>query len=69
MSWDKAILILAGVSVMVTLSAGSLIAPQARAQAGGAAQEGAKKKEIKEPEKDYNQRALEIYEFKKAAKS
>ena len=69
MSWNKALIILAGVSVMLTLSAGSLIAPQARAQEGGASQEGAKKKEIKEPEKDYNQRALEIYEFKKAAKS
>lgn len=69
MSWNKAFIVLAGVSVILMLSAGSLIAPQARAQEGGASPEGAKKKEIKEPEKDYNQRALEIYEFKKAARS
>lgn len=69
MSWNKAFIVLAGVSVILMLSAGSLIAPQARAQEGGASPEGAKKKEIKEPEKDYNQRALEIYEFKKADRS
>jgi mono/diheme cytochrome c family protein len=33
------------------------------------AREGAAKKESREPEKDYHQRSLEIYEFKKAAKS
>ncbi len=35
----------------------------------GSSQQGAAKKEPKEPAKDYNQRSLEIYEFRKAAKS
>ena len=51
---------------LVLLTSGQLI-HRAWAQEGGAAAPA--KKEAKEPAKDYNQRSLEIYEFRKAAKN
>lgn len=53
----------AGAIFAAALAAGSWISRPALAQQQGIGQES------KEPAKDYDQRALEIYEFKKAAQS
>ncbi len=60
--------LLAGIGVFFALAAASQTVRWARAQESSP-QQGASKKEPKEPAKDYYQRSLEIYEFKKAAKS
>lgn len=65
MDCGKVSRILAGTAIMLALTTGSQIARHAWAQEGSS-QPGASKKE---PAKDYNQRSLEIYEFRKAAKS
>jgi mono/diheme cytochrome c family protein len=57
----------AAAMIAAALAAGSGISPQASAQEALQAQ-GAKK-EAKPPAKDYYQRSLEIYEFRKAAQS
>jgi mono/diheme cytochrome c family protein len=57
MNSRKATTLLAGVAMACVLAASSAWLTQAAAQEGAA------------PAKDYNQRALEIYEFRKAAKS
>ena len=54
---------------MAAALAGGLRVRWASAQEAAPAQQGAAKKEPKEPAKDYNQRSLEIYEFRKAAES
>ncbi len=63
MHWGKVSRILGGMTILLALAAGNQIVNHAWAQ------EGAAKKPPKEPAKDYNQRSLEIYEFRKAAKS
>jgi mono/diheme cytochrome c family protein len=68
MSLGKAAGILAGLGVVVIFLGTTGMVPRAGAQEGSS-QQGAAKKEPKEPVKDYYQRSLEIYEFRKAAKS
>jgi mono/diheme cytochrome c family protein len=65
MSSSRAIRILAGkLTVAMVLTAASLIGRQASAQSLPTPPAGARP-----PVKDYNQRSLEIYEFRKAAQS
>lgn len=68
MNWGKASWLLASMGVFMVLGGGVQIVPLAYAQESSS-QEGAGNKEAKEPEKDYSQRSLQIYEFRKAAKS
>ena len=70
MNSGKAFLIAAGFLVGIVLWGGTQVVQWAAAQEAQAPSQGAAaKKEPKEPVKDYNQRSLEIYEFKKAAKT
>ena len=62
MKTGKTFLIAAGFIVGAVLLGGTQVVQWAAAQE-------APKKEPKEPVKDYNQRSLEIYEFRKAAQS
>ena len=65
MTSSRAIRMLAGfLTLGALLAAASSISRQASAQSMPTPPEGARA-----PEKDYNQRSLEIYEFRKAAKS
>ena len=68
MNWGKVSRPMAGMIMVLAMIAGSQVIRRAFAQEV-APQQGTAKKQPKEPAKDYNQRSLEIYEFRKAAKS
>ena len=67
MHWGKISASAAGVITACALLMGGQGVRRAWAQEGGAAAQA--KPQPKEPAKDYNQRSLEIFEFRKAAKS
>ncbi|MBI3940503.1 MAG: cytochrome c [Acidobacteria bacterium] len=68
MSLGSAIRMVAGVGLFLALVGGSRMIRQTAAQQTSSPQ-GAGKTEPRVPAKDYYQRSLEIYEFRKAAKS